>query len=42
MAVTLLGKKLGMTRVFGEGGYAVLRHPERLPQVLVGVLRAFG
>lgn len=27
------------SRVFGEGGYAVLRHPERLPQVLVSVLR---
>ncbi len=26
-------------RVFGSGGYAVLRHPERLPEVLVRVLQ---
>ena len=27
------------SRVFGSGGYAVLRHPERLPEVLVRVLQ---
>jgi nitric oxide reductase NorD protein len=27
------------SRVFGDGAYAMLRHPERLPEVLVGVLR---
>lgn len=26
-------------RVFGSGGYAVLRHPERLPEALVRVLQ---
>lgn len=26
-------------RVFGDGAYALLRHPERLPEVLVSVLR---
>lgn len=27
------------SRVFGDGAYAMLRHPERLPEVLVSVLR---
>ena len=26
-------------RVFGDGGHAVLRRPERLPEVMVSVLR---